>query len=198
MTKEIPSRVQSKPVDIDDLIGTAGSEARADFDSKTAVLQAARLVFEARQAASLSQQELAERAETTQSAISDIERGAGSQGPTVATLARLLNACRSKLQLEATLPLQSTDLEPRLNELQRAVERAVNMRPHRRRRGTRSASIPTENIDMVQPLGMVNVDTGKSMWVERVSGPHVDALRFTLVDQAPSPHPRPKAPQAAE
>lgn len=58
----------------------------------------AREVIRARTAAGLSQQELAERLQTTQSAIARLE--SGSHAPSVSTLKRVAQATHSKLRIE--------------------------------------------------------------------------------------------------
>jgi transcriptional regulator with XRE-family HTH domain len=57
------------------------------------------LLRQARKAAALTQQELADRVDTAQSAVAAYESGA--RVPTLATLGRLLDACDHELRLEA-------------------------------------------------------------------------------------------------
>lgn len=63
------------------------------------------LVRSARQSAGLTQQQLADRLQTTQSAVAQLESNRAN--PTVATLQRALQACGRQLLLEA-LPEQSS------------------------------------------------------------------------------------------
>ncbi len=65
------------------------------------------LVREARRSAGLSQQALASRLGTTQSAIAGLESDRGS--PRVETLARALRACGRELALTAREPQSSID-----------------------------------------------------------------------------------------
>jgi ribosome-binding protein aMBF1 (putative translation factor) len=60
--------------------------------TRAGIERAAELMREARTAMGLSQQQFAEIAHTSQSVISDIERGAGSFGPSFSVLFRILNA----------------------------------------------------------------------------------------------------------
>lgn len=185
MKKSVPPRVPSQPIDLRALVEKRGTEAVAAFDAKLAVLQAARLVREARAAAELSQQELAELAKTKQSAISDIERGVGSQGPTIAVLARILRACNSRLQLEATLP--TSHLAGRLDatflDLQAVVEKyagradaGTSIRPSLR-------AIPLDMIDIVHPIETFALDAARLVQFEMVSGANSAGYRVTVIDE---------------
>jgi transcriptional regulator with XRE-family HTH domain len=149
------------------------------------VLQAARLVREARDAADLSQQELAERANTTQSAISDIERGIGSQGPTIAVLARILQACNSRLQLEATLPSSHSvgrldaafdDLRNIFEEFAARASAGIDNRPA-------VVTSPIDAIDMVHPIESFALETARLVHFEQVSGANSAGYRVTVLDE---------------
>jgi hypothetical protein len=80
----------------------AGVQRRYLFRYHLHVDSEAELLHQARQAAGLSQRDLAERAGTTQAMVARYESGAAS--PTVATLRRLLGACDLRLDLR-TAPL---------------------------------------------------------------------------------------------
>lgn len=67
--------------------GALGSESAAAF------------VRAARQAAGLTQKQLAQRIGVSQPRIAELERGEGSQGPTISLLARVAQACGKKLSL---------------------------------------------------------------------------------------------------
>ncbi len=197
MTKNIPPRIESPPVDLRDLINKRGPEARADFDAKLAVLQAARLVRESRAAANLSQKELALACGTTQSAISDIERGSGSQGPTVAVLARILHACSSRLQLEAALfaapsseQLAQTTLSQVQIDIDQFVERLIELldQSPMKQAELPSASVASgDMIDLVKELERWNVTPSKQVSLEQVTGPNVAGYRVTVIEEDPMP-----------
>jgi transcriptional regulator with XRE-family HTH domain len=79
----------SGPLDFDALIGESPALQRAARTAST-VAAFGDGVRRARLAAGLSQAALAERAGMTQAHISELERGLGSNGPTVGTLSRLM------------------------------------------------------------------------------------------------------------
>jgi transcriptional regulator with XRE-family HTH domain len=68
-------------------------EAMHLFQQFTAALEAGRLVRRWREAAGLTQKQLAERLRLTQARISAIERGRGRDGPTYGLMQRLATAC---------------------------------------------------------------------------------------------------------
>lgn len=98
MTQITPN---SSPVDIDQFMGETTAEERAFITERTMVQTAASLVRVMRNRAGLDQKSAAAEARTSQSAISDIERAVGPNGPTVAVMARIAHACRHRLVLTA-------------------------------------------------------------------------------------------------
>jgi transcriptional regulator with XRE-family HTH domain len=100
-------------------------------------VDAATLVLRAREAAGLSQRELAARAGTSAAAVCWYEQGA--RVPRVDTLARLLAAAGSTLDLAATPP-SGIDLEAN----GRALEQLLGLADHmpQRRRGARIQGTP--------------------------------------------------------
>ncbi|MDO9384378.1 MAG: helix-turn-helix domain-containing protein [Hyphomicrobiaceae bacterium] len=185
MKKSIPPRVSSQPIDLRSLIEKRGPAAVAAFDTKLAVLQAARLVREARAAAKLSQQELAQRAETTQSAISDIERGVGSQGPTIGVLGRILHACNSRLQLEATLPTSHSAgrLDAAFLDLRTVVDDYAERASAGREVGGARQAIPIEMIDLVLPIETFAPRAARLVQIEQVTGANSAGYRVTVIDE---------------
>ena len=89
----MPKRLLDKLPELmkDPEFAAAWQEAEEEFSI-------AREVIRARTAAGLSQQELAERLHTTQSAIARLE--SGSHAPSVSTLKRVAQATHSKLRIE--------------------------------------------------------------------------------------------------
>ena len=82
----------------DPAFATAWQEAEEEFSI-------AREVIRARTAAGLSQQELAERLDTTQSVIARLE--SGTHAPSVSTLRRVAEATHSKLRIELVPAISS-------------------------------------------------------------------------------------------
>ena len=81
----------------------------------------AQLVTTARQQAGLTQQQLAERAGTSQPAVARLERGAGS--PTLATVQRLVGAAGFDLRIEL-LP-RPVHRDPVVEAYKRDVDRTL-------------------------------------------------------------------------
>jgi transcriptional regulator with XRE-family HTH domain len=77
----------------------AGSEGRRQAAATAASLRAARLVRRMREAAGLSQVDLAKRLSVNQARISALENGLSRQGPTAATLESVAEACGFQLSM---------------------------------------------------------------------------------------------------
>lgn len=90
MSKAVIRQAASKPFDFDALLSTP--ELRRAADDARAVTMVGELVRSLRVAQGMTQTELAERTGISQANISDVERGIGRDGPTVATFVRLLRA----------------------------------------------------------------------------------------------------------
>lgn len=82
-----------------------------------------KLLFEARQAAGLSQRALARRAGTSQPAVARYERGAAT--PSLETLQRLLTACGRRLRLVAEPSVDPHDLELVARQLELTPEQRL-------------------------------------------------------------------------
>jgi len=87
------------PVDTEQLLADLTPDIVGKVRAREAIHMAGQLVRRMREKAGLSQGALAEATNTAQSAISDIERGVGSQGPTVAVLNKIALACGEVLVL---------------------------------------------------------------------------------------------------
>jgi ribosome-binding protein aMBF1 (putative translation factor) len=72
-------------------------EAVAD---ERAALRAARFIRETREAANLSQSKLAQELEISQARVSQLEKGKGRYGVSVALLERVAEACGGKLEFK--------------------------------------------------------------------------------------------------
>ncbi len=81
----------STPLDIEGLIGPTPVALQAAQTAR-AIAYVGELVRRSRTARGLSQAALAQRTGMTQAHISELERGLGSHGPTVATLNRIMQA----------------------------------------------------------------------------------------------------------
>ncbi len=97
---------------------------------------AAELLRSARRRAGLTQQQVADRARTSQSAVSAIESGA--KEPTVATLQRLLAAADARLALA---PGEQRTLQDRARAFEQALQLAEAL-PFRRSGGLRYPRVP--------------------------------------------------------
>jgi uncharacterized protein (TIGR02271 family) len=76
-------------------------EVRKGYEEQGAVIEAAHLIRQMREAAGLSQEALANRLGTSQSHLSALENGTGRQGPTFLMLSRIAEASGQKLQISA-------------------------------------------------------------------------------------------------
>lgn len=75
------------------------SEFKASFDAENAKLNSALALIEAREAAGLTQRELAELASVPQSTVARIERG---NNTSFDTLSKIANALEKQLKIEFT------------------------------------------------------------------------------------------------
>jgi ribosome-binding protein aMBF1 (putative translation factor) len=89
-----------KPFPLEELIGDAPGNAREAFVERSAAFEAGDLVRMMREKAGLTQKELAQKISTSQSHLSEVERGNGLQGPTFSLLRKVANACRVTLRIE--------------------------------------------------------------------------------------------------
>lgn len=96
-----PAEQPTYGFDAIEAIVMADEDARRGFIEADAVIQAARFVRTLRERSGLSQRELARKLEMEPSQLSKIERGVGTQGPTLKTLARIADACGRRLKLRA-------------------------------------------------------------------------------------------------
>jgi transcriptional regulator with XRE-family HTH domain len=96
----------------------------------------AQLVTRARRAEGLTQEELARRMGTTQSAIARLE--AGQSNPTVATVEKALRACGHTLQPQAKMFRDSVD--------ESLIRASLRMTPAQRLRSHQSARKNTINL----------------------------------------------------
>jgi transcriptional regulator with XRE-family HTH domain len=87
------------PVDLDRLIGD-DPKAKQAARATHFMTMAGEMVRRARTAHEVSQPELARRTGCTQAHISELERGLGSKGPTVATLGRIMDELGEELVIE--------------------------------------------------------------------------------------------------
>jgi transcriptional regulator with XRE-family HTH domain len=90
-------RGRSSPLDFDRLIGTK-SEARQAADGAEIVASVGELVRRVR--GDVTQSDLARRTAITQAHISELERGLGTNGPTVVTLARIVSELGDKALID--------------------------------------------------------------------------------------------------
>jgi DNA-binding transcriptional regulator YiaG len=89
-----------EPFPLEEFVADSGPEAQAVFFEQSAALEAGSLIREMRDRAELTQRELARRVGTSQSHLSDIERGIGLQGPTYSMLKNVARACNARLRIE--------------------------------------------------------------------------------------------------
>ncbi|WP_424137716.1 helix-turn-helix transcriptional regulator [Roseomonas chloroacetimidivorans] len=85
------NRLRTVQPDLTELLPTPG--ARAAYEEAAAALEAGRLVRELRQAAGLTQVQLADRLNVSQARVSAIEKGEGRDGPSYGLLKRIAAAC---------------------------------------------------------------------------------------------------------
>jgi transcriptional regulator with XRE-family HTH domain len=112
------------PLDIDGVL--EGSEkTREAYETHADVLQVGELIRDMRIARGFSQNQLAERAGTTQSHISQLERGIGRQGPTIEMLSRIGRACGEHIQLVTRAGHKQTVRVPAAAELKMARKLAL-------------------------------------------------------------------------
>jgi DNA-binding XRE family transcriptional regulator len=91
--------VSSEAFDLEEEFSSLPEEARRGFADGLAVTEVGLMIRQLREAASLKQGELAKALGTTQSSISELERGVGPQGPTFAMLKRIVEACSHEMAI---------------------------------------------------------------------------------------------------
>src|SRR5271169_6660426 len=87
---------------LEELIRKAPDSAREAFVERSAAFEAGDLVRTMREKAHLTQKQLAKRISTSQSHLSEVERGNGLQGPTFSMLRKVAQACQINLKIELT------------------------------------------------------------------------------------------------
>ena len=81
--------ISGEPFPLEELIGKGPSEAREAFLERSAAFEAGDLVRAMREKRGFSQKVLAQKIATSQSHLSEIERGNGLQGPTFSMLRKI-------------------------------------------------------------------------------------------------------------
>jgi transcriptional regulator with XRE-family HTH domain len=100
MVTRNPRRNDTSPeFDFDRILGNDPEVRRAALMAETAAA-AGELIRQLRTKKRMSQEELAKRIGSTQAHISELERGLGSNGPTVTTLARIMRELGEELLVE--------------------------------------------------------------------------------------------------
>lgn len=122
-------RARTRRADIDELLGES-ERLRAVYDAQEDVMEAAALIRAMRAEAGLSQEQVAERAGTTQAHVSALERGVGRQGPTVELLSRIGRACNAPITIVRQAEIEA--LHSRIAELEDG-RKQVAMRRSRRK-----------------------------------------------------------------
>jgi DNA-binding XRE family transcriptional regulator len=74
-------------------------EFKVLFNKELMINEIAKMVFELRQKAGLTQKELADKAKTTQQVISRLEGGRDSRAPSLELLARIASAANGNIEL---------------------------------------------------------------------------------------------------
>jgi DNA-binding transcriptional regulator YiaG len=91
-----------EPFPLERLISESSNEdAREAFVERSAAFEAGDLVRLMRETAGLTQKQLAQKISTSQSHLSEVERGNGLQGPTFSMLRKVAKACHVTLRIEA-------------------------------------------------------------------------------------------------
>lgn len=83
------------------------AEFKQHFQRELLINEIAKLVLQLRQGATLTQQELAHKARTTQPVIARLEKGSDSRVPSLELLARIAAAANAKLKLVIDIPCHS-------------------------------------------------------------------------------------------
>jgi transcriptional regulator with XRE-family HTH domain len=118
-----PFEGSGEPFPLEELVATAPESAREAFLERSAAVEAGNLVRTLRNKAGLTQKALARKIHTSQSHLSEIERGSGLQGPTFSFLRKVSHACDAYLHV---------DIVPSLHERmtydeRRAISEAVDV-----------------------------------------------------------------------
>lgn len=91
-----------EPFPLERLIDESSNEdAKEAFIERSAAFEAGDLVRLMRETAGLTQKQLAQKISTSQSHLSEVERGNGLQGPTFSMLRKVAKACHVTLRIEA-------------------------------------------------------------------------------------------------
>jgi transcriptional regulator with XRE-family HTH domain len=107
------NRNTGEPFPFEELIREAPRNAREAFEERSAAFEAGDLVRLMREKAGLTQRELAQRISTSQSHLSEVERGNGLQGPTFSMLRKVAAACQINLKIE----LAPAEITERLDDI---------------------------------------------------------------------------------
>jgi transcriptional regulator with XRE-family HTH domain len=102
-----------EPFPLEELIREAPNNAREAYVERSAAFEAGDLVRLMREKAGLTQRELAQRISTSQSHLSEVERGNGLQGPTFSMLRKVADACQINLKIE----LAPAEVSDRLHDI---------------------------------------------------------------------------------
>jgi transcriptional regulator with XRE-family HTH domain len=85
---------------LEEIISKAPESVREAFIERSAAFEAGGLVRAMRERAKFTQKQLAEKISTSQSHLSEVERGNGLQGPTFSMLRKVANACAADLRID--------------------------------------------------------------------------------------------------
>jgi transcriptional regulator with XRE-family HTH domain len=92
---------RGKPIPLDRILDR-DPDGKVTFFEQSAALYVGSVIKDMREHADLLQKDLAKRVGTSQSYISELERGTGLQGPTFLILQKIAQACDAIIRLDVT------------------------------------------------------------------------------------------------
>ncbi len=127
-----------EPFPLEELIQKASGSAREAFVERSAAFEAGDLVRMMREIADLTQKDLAQRISTSQSHLSEVERGNGVQGPTFSMLRKVATACGVTLRIEMAPEVNSAKVNNARREIREAIAKGLG--------------VPQDDVDVGQAL----------------------------------------------
>jgi transcriptional regulator with XRE-family HTH domain len=116
-----------EPFPLEELIQKASGSARDAFIERSAAFEAGDLVRMMRETADLTQKDLAHRISTSQSHLSEVERGNGLQGPTFSMLRKVATACGVNLRIEMAPETNSVKVYNARREIRGAIAEGLGV-----------------------------------------------------------------------
>ena len=114
---------------LEELMARAPDSAKEAFVERSAAFEAGDLVRMMRENAHMTQKELAQKISTSQSHLSEVERGNGLQGPTFSLLRKVADVCQVALKIEISDDAVLSKFSEAKREQRDAIAKGLGVRP---------------------------------------------------------------------